>query len=126
MNNIQRIKNAYAAAIELAEKSNSSDRKELSNIYHLLKFVRSAAKEYKLEEMVAEFDIHTAKIRRAVGKKLARYAMMSTDTDGENKRIRLNSPFTNVHCALTYFIRQSLRTCPHRLKSAKKSMQIRN
>lgn len=70
------IENAYTALIELADIYNLDDRFTRSNIYHLMRFVRAAIREYpeRTNEFDAMFDTlssHSAKLKRLSDKRIS-------------------------------------------------------
>lgn len=112
MYSIKIIEEAYAAVLELADSCTFTDRTTLSNMFHLVKLVRSAIKDFphtdRLEEMKSILDVYAAKLKKLTGKNFSQYTIEETVVGRNTKKHRLHSHLTNAHCALTYFIRQKL------------------
>lgn len=106
MYNIKILNEAVSAIIELADNV-SNDRVERSMIYHLLKFIRAAARDFPDnpdKSMVDILGAHAEKIKRFTDGKIARYTVVEL-----NIRDRISLPVTNAQSAVTYIIQKNLR-----------------
>lgn len=106
---------AYFSVIKLSDKCTSTDETTLSNLYHLMRFVRSSIRDFPqdnawLNEFKTVLDICSARLRKRVGKKLRQYVIARTSICGGEEKERIHSPFTNAYCAIGYFIRQKLES----------------
>ena len=115
MYSIKIIEEAYTAVIELADNCTSTDRTTLSNMLHLVKLVRSAIRDFpqaakQLEEKKAVLNVYAAKLKKLTGKNFGQYTIEETVVGRSTKKHRLHSHLTNPHCALTYFIREKLKS----------------
>lgn len=115
MYNIKILEEAYTAVIELANNCTSTDRTTLSNMLHLVKLVRSAIKDFpqaakQLEEKKAVLNVYATKLKKLTGKNFSQYTIEETVVGRNTKKHRLHSHLTNAHCALTYFIREKLKS----------------
>lgn len=119
MYNVQTLTRAYFSVIKLIDRCSSADWQTLSNLYHLIKLVRRAMRDFPqyavcLDEFKSVLDISAARLKKRVGKRLNQYFIEETtignstnDDNGGKKRI-LHSPLTNSYGAIIYFIRKAL------------------
>lgn len=75
MYNIKTLMKAYFSVIKLADSCTSTDSTTLSNLYHLVKLIRSAIRDFPqdavlLDEFKSVLDICSARLKKRVGKKL--------------------------------------------------------
>lgn len=106
MHNIKILNEACKSIIELAENV-PNDIKMRSYIYHLLKIVRAAARDFPENDDKSMVDIlgaYAEKIKRFTDGKIARYTVVEL-----NIRDRIPLPVTNAQSAVTYIIQQNLR-----------------
>lgn len=119
MYSIETIIGAYFSVIKLADSCTSTDITTLSNLYHLIKLVRSAIRDFSqdavwLDEFKDVLDICSARLKKRAGQRLKQYFVAETEIDGsisDDKGIKrkLHSPLTDSYVAITYFIRQKLK-----------------
>lgn len=118
MYNIKTLMKAYFSVIKLADSCTSTDSTTLSNLYHLVKLIRSAIRDFPqdavlLDEFKSVLDICSARLKKRVGKRLEQYVIAETSiggsiSDDKGKERKLYSPLTDSYVAITYFIRQKL------------------
>lgn len=110
MYNIKILNEAVSSIIELAN-SVSDDRRERSSIYHLLKFVRGAVRDFPDNDdriTVDRLNAYAAKIKRLTNGRISRIAIVKRHDGNEIGEI-VPLPITNAHDAIIHLIRQNLR-----------------
>ena len=105
MYNIETLMGAYFSVIKLADSCTSTDIETLSNLYHLVKLIRRAIRDFPqdavlLDEFKGVLDICSARLKKRVGKRLKQYVIAETKIDGsikydKGKKRELHSPLTN-------------------------------
>lgn len=118
MYNVQTLTRAYFSVIKLIDRCSSADWQTLSNLYHLIKLVRSAIRDFPqyavcLDEFKSVLDISAARLKKHVGKRLNQYFIEETtigsstnDDKGGKKRI-LHSPLNDSYGAIVFFIQRA-------------------
>lgn len=110
MYNIKILNEAVSSIIDLAD-SVSDDRRERSTVYHLLKFIRGAVRDFPENSDKSTVDIlgaYAAKIKRFTDGKISRIAIVERH-DGNKIGEIIPLPITNAHDAIIHVIRQNLR-----------------
>lgn len=110
MYNIKILNEAVSSIIELADNV-SDDRRERSSIYHLLKLIRGAVRDFPQNTDDNTTDLinaYAAKIKRYTNGKISRIAIVKRHDDNEVGEI-IPMPITNAHDAIIHLIRQNLR-----------------
>ena len=107
------LKSACDSVIELADSCIYGNRFILSNIYHLIKFVRSAVRDYsedsaEFSEMLDTLNLYSAIMRRLTHGNISQYKVVFSDDEG-NKIGIFPLPIANVHSAMLYMIRCKLK-----------------
>ena len=105
MYNINILENAVIAAIELAESCKPDSRSDCRDIYHIVKFVRAAVRDYpKITDktMVDTLGMHAARLRKISGGKITRHVIVSDS--GEIFPLSI----TNTYGSLAHLIRRKL------------------
>ncbi|MCM1330559.1 MAG: hypothetical protein NC253_14105 [Ruminococcus sp.] len=111
------IENAYKALFELADISDLDDRFIRSNIFHLMRFVRGAIRDYpeKTDELDAMFDnlsAYSARLKRLSAKGIAKYVIGLSYTvrkDVHRLDMIVPIPICNAHTSLILLIRGCLK-----------------
>lgn len=118
MYNIKILTRAYFSLIKLVDSYSSADWQTLSNLYHLVKLVRRAMRDFPqyavcLDEFKSVLDISATQLKKRVGKRLNQYFIKETtigsstnDDKGGKKRI-LHSPLNDLYGAIVFFIRRA-------------------
>ena len=110
MYNIKILNEAVSAIINLAEVV-ADDRRERSMVYHLLKFIRGAVRDFPQNTNDNTADLlnaYAAKIKRFIDGKISRIAIVERH-DGNKIGKIVPMPITNAHDAVIHIIRQNLR-----------------
>lgn len=109
MYNIKILNEAVSSIIELAENV-SDDRRERYSIYHLLKLVRAAVRDFSknTDDNADRLNAYAAKIKRFTDGKISRIAIVKRHDGNEIGEI-VPLPITNTHDAVIHLIRQNLR-----------------
>lgn len=115
MYNVQTLTRAYFSVIKLIDRCSSADWQTLSNLYHLIKLVRSAIRDFPqysvcLDEFKSVLDICAARLKNRVRNRSNHYIIEGTtigsstnDDNGGKKRI-LHSPLNDSYGAIVFFI----------------------
>lgn len=110
MYNIKIFEEACKSIIELADNV-SNDRVERSMIYHLLKFIRAAVRDFSNnsdKSMVDLLNAYAAKIKKSAGGKIARY-VIAERSDERKKGEIIPMPIMNAHCSFIGLLKRALR-----------------
>ena len=104
---IKILENAYTSAIELAESCTSDSLSDCRNIYHIVKYVRAAARDFpdrsnSLEEMFDVLSMHVARLKRIADGKIPLHVIVSDSEEIFPLSI------TNSCSSLAHFIRRRL------------------
>ncbi|MCM1330263.1 MAG: hypothetical protein NC253_12590 [Ruminococcus sp.] len=111
------IENAYTALFELADISDLDDRFTRSNIFHLMRFIRAAIRDYpeKSDDLNAMFDnlsAYSARLKRLSDKKISRYVIGLSYTvkkDANKWNMTVPIPISNAHTSLILLVRNCLK-----------------
>ena len=108
MYNIKMLESAVIAAIELSESCTSDSRSDCRDVFHVIKYVRAAVRDYpnrsnSLEEMFNVLSMHTARLQKIAGGKITEHIIVSDS--GEVFPL----PITNPYASLAHLIRQKLQ-----------------
>ncbi len=108
MYNIKILENAVTAAIELAESCTPDSRSDCRDVFHVVKYVRAAVRDFpnrssSLEEMFNVLSMHTARLQKIAGREISEYIIVSDS--GEVFPL----PITNPYVSLAHLIRQKLQ-----------------
>ncbi|MCM1382655.1 MAG: hypothetical protein NC192_12010 [Muribaculaceae bacterium] len=123
------IENAYTALIELADTYDLDDRFTRSNIFHLMRFVRAAIRDYpeKSDELDAMFDnlsAYSASLKRFSAKGIAKYVMKlnyGVKNEIDKKDMIVPISINNAQTSLILLIRNCLKE-----KSKEKYLRLYN
>ena len=110
MYNSKILNKAVSSIIELAENV-SDDRMECSMVYHLLKFIRTAVRDFPENSDKSTVDIlgaYAAKIKRSTDGEMVRFIALERHAEYEKSEI-IPLPITNANEALLHLIQQNLR-----------------
>lgn len=110
MYDIKILNKAVSAIIKLAD-SVSDDRQERSMIYHLLKFIRAAVRDFTKNSEKSAVDIlgaYAAKIKRFTDGEIPRFIALELHANYEKSEV-IPMPITNANEALLHLIRQNLK-----------------
>lgn len=110
MYNIKILNKAVSAIIELASNV-SDDRRERSMIYHLLKFIRAAVRDFPENTDKSTVDIlgaYAAKIKRSTDGGVVRFIALERHAEYEKSEI-IPMPITNANEAILHLIRKNLQ-----------------
>ena len=107
------LKSACDSVIELADSCIYDNRFILSNIYHLIKFVRSAVRDYPEDsaeflEMLDTLNLYSAIMKRLTYGNISQYKVVFSDNEG-NKMGIFPLRIANAHGAMLYMIRCKLK-----------------
>lgn len=110
MYNIKILNKAVSAIIELADNV-SDDRQERSMIYHLLKFIRAAVRDFPENTDKSTVDIlgaYAAKIKRSTDGGIVRFIALERHAEYEKSEV-IPMPITNANEAILHLIRKNLQ-----------------
>lgn len=104
---IKILENAYTSAIELAESCTSDSLSDCRNIYHIVKYIRAAVRDFpnrsnSLEEMFDMLSMHAARLKRIAGGKISSHLIVSDS--GEIFPLSITNPCSS----LAHLIRRRL------------------
>ncbi len=107
MYNIKTLENAVTSAIELAESCTSDSRSDCRDVFHVVKYVRAAVRDFpdrsnSLEEMFNVLSIHTARLQKIAGGKFTEHITISSE--GEVFPLYITNPYGS----LAHLIRRKL------------------
>ncbi len=108
MYNIKILNKAVSAIIELADNV-SDDRQERSMIYHLLKFIRAAVRDFSEnndKSMVDTLGAYAAKIKRSTDGGIARFIALEFHANYEKSAV-IPMPITNANEAILHLIQKN-------------------
>lgn len=103
------LNDAVSAIIELADNV-PDDIKMQSYIYHLLKLIRAAARDYPENEDGKIIDIlgsYAVKIKKSAGGKIYGYIVAERSSERKKSKI-IPMPITNAHCSFIGLIKRVL------------------
>lgn len=109
---IKILENAYTSAIELAESCTPDSLSDCRDIYHIVKYVRAAVRDFpdrsnSLGEMFDVLSMHAAKLKRIAGGKISEHVIVSDS--GEMFPLFI----TNSCGSLAHLIRRRLNKKGH-------------
>ena len=110
MYNAKILNKAVSSIIDLAENV-SGDRRERSMVYHLLKFIRGAVRDFPKNTDKSTVDIlgaYATKIKRSTYGGIARFIALERHAEYEKSEI-IPLPITNANEAVLYLIRKNLQ-----------------
>ena len=110
MYNVKILNEAVSSIIDLAENV-SDDRRERSMVYHLLKFIRGAVRDFPENSDKTTVDIlgaYAAKIKRSTDGGIARFIALERHAEYEKSEV-IPMPITNANEAILYLIRKNLQ-----------------
>ena len=110
MYNSKILNKAVSSIIDLAENV-SDDRRERSMVYHLLKFIRAAVRDFAEnmdKSMVDILGAYAAKIKRSTDGKISKFVALELHANYEKSEV-IPMPITNANEALLHLIQQNLR-----------------
>ena len=110
MYNVKILNEAVSAIINLADNV-SNDRRERSMVYHLLKFIRAAVRDFPENTDKSTVDIlgtYAAKIKRSTDGGIARFIALERHAEYEKSEI-IPMPITNANEAILHLIRKNLQ-----------------
>ena len=110
MYNAKILNEAVSAIIEIAD-SVSDDRRERSMVYHLLKFIRAAVRDFPEntdKSMVDILGAYAAKIKHSTNGVISKFITLNLHANYE-KGEAIPLPITNANEALLHLIQQNLR-----------------
>ena len=110
MYNIKILNEAVSSIIAIAD-SVSDDHQECSMVYHLLKFIRAAVRDFPPNTDKTTFDIlgaYAAKIKRSANGEISKFIALNLHANYE-KGEAVPLPITNANEALLHLIQQNLR-----------------
>lgn len=109
MYSIKILNDAVSAIIELADNV-PDDIKMKSYIYHMLKFIRAAARDSPENEDGKIIDIlgsYAVKIKKSAGGKIYGYIVAERSSERKKGEI-IPMPITNAHCSFIGLIKRAL------------------
>ncbi|MBD5144767.1 MAG: hypothetical protein HDT21_02445 [Ruminococcus sp.] len=110
MYNTKILNEAVSSIIDLAD-SVSDDCRERSMVYHLLKFIRGAVRDFPPNTDKTTVDIlgaYVAKIKRFTDGEISRFIALELHANYEKSEV-IPLPITNANEALLHLIQQNLR-----------------
>ena len=110
MYNVKILNEAVSSIIDLAENV-SDDRRERSMVYHLLKFIRGAVRDFPENSDKTTVDIlgaYAAKIKRSTDGKISKFVALELHANYEKSEI-IPMPITNANEAILHLIRKNLQ-----------------
>ncbi|MDE6595132.1 MAG: hypothetical protein K2K44_03895, partial [Oscillospiraceae bacterium] len=110
MYNIKILNEAVSAIINLADNV-SDDRRERSMVYHLLKFIRAAVRDFPENSDKTTVDVlgaYAAKIKRFTDGEISRFIALELHANYEKGEV-IPLPTTNANEALLHLIRKNLQ-----------------
>ena len=110
MYNIKILNEAVSSIIEIAENV-SDDRQERSMVYHLLKFIRAAVRDFPDNDDHITVDLlnaYAAKIKHSTNGEISRFIALELHANYEKSEV-IPLPITNANEALLHLIQQNLR-----------------
>lgn len=107
------LKSACDSVIELADSCIYGNRFILSNIYHLIKFVRSVIRDYpegsaEFSEMLDTLNLYSAIMKKLTHGNISQYRVVMSDNES-NKIGIFPLRIANAHGAMLYMIRCKLK-----------------
>ncbi|MDE6710043.1 MAG: hypothetical protein K2J76_06105, partial [Oscillospiraceae bacterium] len=108
--NIKILNEAVSSIIAIAD-SVSDDRRERSMVYHLLKFIRAAVRDFPQNTNDNTADLlnaYAAKIKRFTDGKLSRFVTLELHANYEKSEV-IPMPITNANEAILHLIRKNLQ-----------------
>ncbi len=108
MYNIKILENTCTAAIELADNCTDCDAKTQGYIYHLVKFVRAAIRDFpektdKLNDMFDLLGKYANRLKKSAGDRLSKFIFAGNN--GEKVAL----PVNNIHGSMMKLISKNLR-----------------
>ena len=110
MYNVKILNEAVSSIIAIAD-SVSDDCRERSMVYHLLKFIRTAVRNFPENSDKSTVDIlgaYAAKIKRTTDGRISKFVALELHANYEKSEI-IPLPITNANEALLHLIQQNLR-----------------
>ena len=110
MYNVKILNEAVSSIIAIAD-SVSDDRRERSMVYHLLKFIRAAVRDFPQNTNDNTADLlnsYAAKIKRSTNGEILRFIALELHANYEKGEV-IPMPITNANEALLHLIQQNLR-----------------
>lgn len=110
MYNIKILNEACKSIIELAENV-PNDIKMRSFIYHLLKLIRAASRDFldnPDKSMVDLFNAYATKIKKSAGGKISSF-VIAERSDERKKGEIISMPIINAHCSFIGLLKRALR-----------------
>ena len=110
MYNIKILNEAVSSIIAIAD-SVSDERQERSMIYHLLKFIRGAVRDFPQNTDKSVVDIlgaYATKLKRSTDERISKFVALELHVNYEKSEV-IPLPITNANEALLHLIQQNLR-----------------
>ena len=110
MYNVKILNEAVSSIIDLAD-SISDDRRERSMIYHLLKFIRAAVRDFPDNDDHITVDLlnaYAVKIKHSTNGEISKFITLNLHANYEKGEV-IPLPITNANEALLHLIQKNLR-----------------